>query len=265
MKNFSQSILFLLKWPLIVSLASLLFAGCVTPVEEVTPYGLSPTKEGYVPARTALLSCIVWPERATRISGIPLSNIAADDLTKICSEYDQFVASGFDNQPFMKGLSPKLVAKLSASSPDLKPIQQAILEEWAHQSSDCQTCKTPAAFYSSSIAKRESWQLWLTNFAKATKGADAILLPLVLFYETARDNDRGLIVSRRAASVTLLLIDTSTGELIWSGGRESSVSTKVYAGQPGSDTLAPPPFDDLRLRLFTDAIFQGYPGRKIYR
>ena len=76
---------------------------------------------------------------------------------------------------------------------------------------------------------------------------------------------RAVINARRAASIALLLVDTNTGELIWSGGREAEISNKVFADYPRVKTMLPPPQEDLKKHLFTDAVWLGFPGRQIYK
>jgi hypothetical protein len=256
------------KIPRLISLSLMAFIylpSCITPIEDNESYGLAPNKEGYIPARIALINCLVWPERSTRIRGIPESNLPAAESQRLCIEFDQFVAAGFDNQPYMKGLSPKLVDRMYAAYNQNKDIRSAITEQWLHSSEDCQTCTTAPAFYLKSIAARKSWRVWLSDFSKATKGADAVLMPFLLYQSTSRENERGLIAAKRAASVALILIDTSTGELIWSGGREASVATKAYEDAPSATNLAPPDQNDLKSRLLSDAVWVGFPGRKIYK
>lgn len=240
-------------------------ASCVTQFDEDAPYGVTPNKTGYIPARMALASCITWPERATRISGMPLGNASRDETQKLCNEFDLYIAAGFENQPFMKGLSPKFVEKLYASSGMSPSISDAIAQQWQHSSEDCSSCRTPTAFYNGSIAHRKQWNVWLANFARATKGTDAILVPLILYNNTTKEDDRGLMVARRTASIALLLIDTANGELIWSGGREADVASKAFQEDPRAKNLAPPDQDELKKRLFTDALWLAFPGRQVYK
>lgn len=256
---------------LFVSIASWLMLGalgtssCVPTLVEDSPYGIETAKTGYVPARIAVVSCMIWPDRASRVARMPMSNVPQADMQKLCSDYDQYVIGSFDNQPFMKGITPKLTEKFyTAVSPKLS-VNDAIAAQWEHKSDDCVGCRTATSFYHGSIAKRKSWNVWLSDFAKATNGADSLLLPMIIYNNTSRDDERGLTVAKRAAAITLLLIDTNTGELIWSGGREADVVTKVFRDDPRSATLAPPGQDELKKRLFTDALWLEFPGRQIYK
>lgn len=85
-------------------------------------------------------------------------------------------------------------------------------------SSDCQNCGSLPLLYNTSIKMRPSWQLWLNGFSDATKGADALLIPLLLSLNTRSDDDRGMLQSIRSGFIAMILIDTNDGSLIWSGG-----------------------------------------------
>ena len=244
---------------------SLLLTHCVTSNINETPYGITPGRAGYVPARMALANCILWPDRAAKLKDMPLSNAPMAEMSELCTAFDTFVAQGFENQPFMKGLSPKFVEKMYAASGATAKFSDVIALQWQFRSTDCAICRSVQTFYNASIAPRKEWAVWLSEFAKATKGADALLLPMVVYSATSKGDDRGVINARRAASIALLLVDTNTGELIWSGGREAEISNKVFADDPRVKTMLPPPQEDLKKHLFTDAVWLGFPGRQIYK
>ena len=248
----------------IVSWVSIL-TSCVPTLVEDTRYGIESAKTGYIPARIGVVACQIWPDRASRIAGMPLSNVSRLEMQKLCTDYDQFIVASSDNQPFMKGTTPKYTEKLYTAASPKQTISDAIAFQWEHKSSDCSGCWTATAFYHSSIAPRKPWNVWLTDFAKIEQGADSVLLPMIIYNATSRDDERGLTVARRSAGITLLLIDTNTGELIWSGGREADVVSKVFRDDPRSSTLAPPDQEELKKRLFTDALWLEFPGRQVYK
>ncbi|MCX6119297.1 MAG: hypothetical protein NT027_17295 [Proteobacteria bacterium] len=238
---------------------------CASTDKENRPYGIQPSKIGYIPARMGVAPCLPWPAKLTKIKGMPLGNLSAQDTSLLCQDFDAFIASSFDNQPFMKGLSTKFVEKLMVSANMKSSIAESISEKWQHQSTDCNQCSTLSSFYIESIAHRKDWQIWLAQFSAATKGADAILIPLILHYSKENVDDRGMTVAKRFASAALLLVDTSSGELIWSGGRDAEVVNKTYGEDPKAKSLDPPNQEELRKRLFTDVIWLAFPGRQIYK
>ncbi len=239
--------------------------GCVRHHIEEMPFGINPSRRGYVPARIALTPCIKWPDRATRIKGLPMINRPKEEIDSICEDFDKYVADGFDNQPYMKGLSPKLVDKLYAASGMSPPIEDTITQEWRSLATDCQQCDNLPTFYNESIRTRPSWQIWLTKFSNATKGSDAIMIPFLLSANTRVEDDRGMLQSIRGGALAILLIDTNDGSLIWSGGRETDVIYKALVNTTSKSQMKEPPLDDLKRRLLTDALWLEFPGRQIYR
>ena len=243
----------------------LLLTTCVSTQLPDSRFGINPARTGFVPARIALTPCIAWPDRATKIKGMPLINRPRDEIANLCADFDKYVADGFDNQPFMKGLSQKLVEKLYNASGMTPTIPEALTQEWKSISADCQECPSLPALYTSSIRSRTSWQLWLSKFTAATKGSDALMIPIVLSSNTRIEDDRGVLESIRGAAIAMLLIDTNDGSLIWSGGREAEVIYKALAATTKRESMKEPPLEDLKRRLFTEAIWLEFPGRQIYR
>ncbi|MBM4252321.1 MAG: hypothetical protein FJ146_10155 [Deltaproteobacteria bacterium] len=241
--------------------ATLPVAGCVS-VPTKTPYGVQEGHLSYVPARIATLNCQAWPAGA-RFKSLPLSNFGEQQLATLCTQFDAFVLKSFNDQPYMKGYSPKFVLQQlkDASLTDL-PAELAPI--WAHRRSDCGDCQTVPAFYNASLAGRLEWLAWLNKVSKNVRHADAVLLPFVTYgYERLYD-DRGLAVAERGAGVTLLLVDTNNGELLWAGGREASVPHKALAGSGDSKQLSLPSWDDISARLFAEPLWSAFPGRQVY-
>ena len=244
---------------------ALFFCACVTSKNLDEKYGIDSKRIGYVPARIALLPCLFWPTAASKINDLPQNNRPADENTTLCEDFDKYVADGFDNQPFMKGLSPRLVEKLYTAAGITPQILTAIATEWAAKNSDCKNCQSLPSMYKQSIKGRQPWQIWLSKLSSATKGADAVMIPLVLSSNTRIENDRGILLSIRSGAIGILLIDTNDGSLIWSGGRQAEVIYKAFANSESAKAMREPPLDDLKRRLFTDAIWIDFPGRQIYR
>ena len=244
---------------------ALLLMSCVRGQEPDARFGVNPTRTGFVPARIALVPCMTWPAGATRIKNLPMTNRPREEVATLCEDFDKYVADGFDNQPFMKGLSPRLVEKLYTAAGMTPAITDALTTEWKGVSSDCQDCPSLPALYARSIQNRKSYQIWLANFSKATKGADALMVPLLLSENTRIEDDRGILKSIRSGAIAILLIDTNDGSIIWSGGREAEVVYKSLVNTTTRAEMKEPPLDDLKRRLFTDAIWLEFPGRQVYR
>jgi hypothetical protein len=248
-----------------IAMMLLVFASCVHQEKAEVSYGINPARRGFVPARIALLPCIRWPDRSTRIKNVPIINRPETEISVLCEDLDKYVADGFDNQPFMKGLSAKLVEKLSTSA-NLKPsVSEVFFQYWKSLASDCQDCTNLPTFYERSIMKRTDWQVWLTNISNAAKGADAVLIPFVLSSSIHKEDDRGVLKSIRSGNVGLLLLDTNDGSIIWSQSREAEVVYKTLSSSAKKADLPEPPYEDIRRRLLTEAIWLEFPGRQVYR
>lgn len=249
---------------LITFAALLASGGCVSTATQ-TPYGVQEGHLSYVPARIATLACQPWPAGA-RFESLPLTNVGVAETKALCTEFDNFVLKSFNDQPYMKGYSPKFVAQqlTEAGAADLA---SKLPDAWAHRGSDCGTCETVPAFYHASIAGRLEWLTWLNSLSKNVRHADAVLLPFVTYAYERRLDDRGLVVAERGAGVTILLVDTNNGVLLWAGGREASVPHKELANTPAGKGPQSPPmpgWDDVYARLFTEPLWRAFPGRQVY-
>lgn len=227
---------------------------CVTP--QAAQYGVQAEQLARIPARIAVLPCRTWPQGA-RFVNQPEIKLPPEDLTALCQKFDQYVLQGFDGQPYMRGLSPRVVSKLleQAQQPELLT---KIDELWFRPGQVCETCQHPASYYKEVIAPRADWRSWLTSFSRIVSQSDAILLPLVIDTDKGTLNDRGLIFNFRRASLSLLLIDTNNGQLIWIGGRKSEARLPKTEGAP--DVL--PDIEEFYRNLFIPDLWLEFPGRQ---
>jgi hypothetical protein len=192
---------------------------------------------------------------------MPLTNVDSAVTTKICEEFDQFVIHGFSNQPYMRGLSPKVVKSLLTKNDQLAQLDQ-MEQHWRRAGNDCMACTDAVTYYQEAIAERESWRLWLTSFSRAAYHSDALLLPFIIYAHEGRRDDRGLIVAYRQVGIALLLIDTNNGQLIWAGGRTAEGRRQEPRAKTGPEIPAYPPWEEVMNRLFVNEIWQEFPGRQ---
>ena len=243
------------------------FTGCalVPAGSEAASLGIAPSHAGYVPARIAILPCAAWPN-AAHFESLPLTNAAASETTQLCAAVDAAVLAAFNGQPYMRGYAPKVVEKQLE-----KAGKSQLLADMAglfgRAVDTCQSCRDVPNFYLKTIKPRPAWQLWATSVGKAAKNSDAMLLPFLTYAYAKRFDDRGLAVAERAAGVVLLLVDTATGDLIWSGAREAvAPNQRLGSARPNdpANALQPPPWTDLTARLLTEDLWRDFPGRQIY-
>ena len=222
-------------------------------------YGIHPDHMGYVPARIAVLNCRLWPTGA-RFMSLPLSNVKEVVTAEICKKFDPEVLQAFSGQPYMSGFSPNYISKLLEKNNRLGMIDE-IDQHWKHQEKDCQKCPNAASFYRHSLQNRDAWKLWLNQFSKEVRYADAVLIPFVMYAKDSKFQDRGLLVAERSARVMLFLIDTNEAALIWSNMREATIPNKAFLSL--RDNIEPPEWEMLYKRLFTEDLWQGFPGRQV--
>lgn len=237
----------------------LFLSGCVSGPEPAT-YGIQTEHQSYVPARTAIIPCRIWPDGA-RYKKLPLTSAKESEVQALCAAIDEYVLDAFSNQPFMKGFTPKFVQRqLEAAGKGT--LAQNLASLWAHESGDCADCETPPAYYDRSIPRRTPWLAWLNTLSTSVRNADAVLMPFVTFAYDKRYDDRGLDVHERAAGVVLLLVDTAKGDLLWAGGREAVVPAKRLRSGNVQAELAPPDWQLVKERLLSDDLWREYPGRQ---
>jgi hypothetical protein len=242
---------------------------CTSTKTKEVNYGISPDKIGYVPARISVLSCRDWPitSHLSNQKHDSQKNELKDDQQKkiiadLCQKTDHFVLSGFKDQPYMKGFSPRGTKKLLKKSQQLSLLNQ-FSKVWEQRASDCQDCKNEASFYQATIAKRADWLKWLNQLSLATKSSDAVLIPFVVFVNKVKKNNRGLLSTNISAAVALLLIDTDSGELIWSNQRTATASHKKLTGQ-SKEPLTFPSWKKIYDSTLTNGLWKDFPGRLIY-
>jgi len=236
-----------------------LVASCTTTSPHAGS-GVQPDYAAFVPARTAVLPCRSWPD-SLGLAALPARDPTGPASEEICRKFNEVVLEGFSGQPFMKGFAPRLVEQLVAKSP-----RPALLTEMqpllARRPGDCSDCPSPAAYYVRSIAPRVEWRQWLSDFSQHVRGADALLLPFVVWTRDERTDDRGLKVARRSSAVSMLLIDTSSGGLIWAGARDATAANKSLVGDQVPNVLSAPPWETVMDRMFVASLWRDYPGRQ---
>ena len=232
-----------------------------TSTQPLKNYGIQEDYQAFIPARIAVFSCQAWPINA-RFSGQVPINIKDEELEKICAQFDKHVLSSFSNQPFMKGFTPKLIKALLAKA-QKDHLLNEVPQIWSHDPKECLECRNSLTTYKRSIALNLKWQQWLNTVSGYTRYSDAALFPMVISAFEHQFNDRGLLVSERVLEFNLLLIDSNNARLQWIGQRKASMrSQKLQAPGDRENYPSYPPWDQLYKRVFTEDMWQGFPGRQ---
>ncbi|MGE0173681.1 MAG: hypothetical protein AB7T49_12870 [Oligoflexales bacterium] len=239
----------------------LLLWGCVSNPERARS-GIQEGYAGFVPARIAVFDCMPWPSVAA-FKDLPLSNLNAEQMQQFCKALNDYVIAGFEDQPFMHGISPKVVDELLAAKSGVSFSTQ-IEKAWARSSDACDKCETPVDYYRQSILKRPNWTLLLSDLSDTLAHADAVLLPMIAYAKTNHYVDRGLDVSEIRAGIVLMLINTSNGELIWASQRDALADKKRLVSDQ-TQGKEEPSLDVLLSRLLTDEMWREFPGKQFLK
>lgn len=236
-------------------IAMSLTMACVTPV--TAQFGVQADQLARNPARIAVLPCRLWPQGAL-YSGQASTDIPTEERDALCQRFDSFVLEGFDGQPYMRGLSPKVIKTLLEQNKQASLLSQ-IDDLWYRPGQACEACRHPASYYSELIAPRVDWRTWLSLLSRHAYQADAVLLPLIVSASLGEINDRGLLFRARQAQLALLLIDSNNGQLIWIGGRTAEIRLPKLS--PADTAL--PSREDFFKNLFLSDLWLEFPGRQI--
>ncbi len=240
---------------LLLSFTSL---ACMTPLS--SRYGIQEDQLAKVPARIAVLPCQLWPQGARFVELSP-NEASSSDNQVLCQQTDAFVLKGFEGQPYMRGLSPKLVKALVEKAQP--PLNLSEIEGlWYRPGQVCDACRHPASYYNEVIASRPEWRTWLGQLSRNTKNSDAVLIPLIMHQASRGLDDRGLFYAQRKAGIALLLVDTNNGSLIWIGGREAETRRPLTQLSAASSPQAFAPWDELWAQLFVSDLWREFPGRQ---
>ena len=234
-------------------------SACVTPTPPTASFGIQEAYRSYIPAKTVVLACQFWPE-TSNFPAHPQSNISEKDRASFCPSVDEYVLEGFRGQTFMRGHTPKAVNKALLESGKMALVG-ALSQLWRFEAARSASCADIPAYYNGLVKPRREWRQWLLEMSAATYQSDAILIPFMAFAREDKINDRGLLLAKRALGVVLLLIDTQSGDLIWAGNRQSTMSRQRLVDQVELTYPDFPPWSGLVREILIDALWREYPGK----
>lgn len=174
---------------------------------------------------------------------------------------------GFRAQPYMRGYSPKVVMKLADQNKWPSAVSEGLEIILAPENkAACATpsrplCNSAAEYYAQSLAENAPWHLWLARFSDNQKYSDAVLIPILVAATDARRDDRGLVSLERKVTFALILVDTSTGQLMWGRTKSGSAATRALPEKAGQ--LTRPEWKVAVKRALTKDFWQDYPGRLV--
>ncbi len=235
---------------------------CIT--DQPLRQGTQPEYQSFIPARIAVLEChnlkLIEDPTAKTL------NLAIDTvkpLGELCENFDAFVIKGFSDQPFMNGYEPSLVKELLAKK-NQSSLFNLFDSFWKVEVST-KKIENLGLLYHQKISSSIPWRQWLNQFSQNTQFSDGLLIPFVLSSGEEKLNDRGLLASKRFAHLALLLIDANTGHLIWFSEHMNFTQNQATV-QETSKGVYPefPAWSLLFERLFIEAFWDDFPGRKVF-
>jgi len=231
---------------------------CVTPAP--AQFGVQKNHLAHIPARITILPCQKWPQGALYV-GQDKIQAPDNEVKDLCTNYDSYVLSGFDGQPYMRGIAPTAVKKRLAKDP--KGVQLDQLEQlWFRPSQVCEACRNPTSYYNEVVASRADWRQWLSAISRETASSDAVLMPFVAEAKGEVIDDRGLFYATRSVEVVMILVDTNNGELIWAGGKKGEIRTPLDKKPSDPKTVPLPSWEELNKRIFVPELWAEFPGRQ---
>jgi len=204
------------------------------------------------------MSCKAWPSNLNFSNSLQ-SNGSESDRVEFCKNLDAYVLESFKSQTFMRGFSPRAVEKSLAES-NKKNLLDVFMKDWIFDRESCGNCEDIGTFYERNVKPKKEWRSWLLDFSASTHYSDAILVPFLSFAREDKENDRGLLISKRSMGVSLLLIDTQNANVIWNSSRQSLLS-KQDLSTNGSNFPEFPKWSDVSQALMIDSLWREYPGR----
>ncbi|MEN9528585.1 MAG: hypothetical protein RI932_458 [Pseudomonadota bacterium] len=227
---------------------------------------MPPTREGLQsdflalnPARIAAFSPVLMPHPVQKTSIDPATVITA----QVQSSIETRILAAFKNQPNVNGVSFQTVRNLLKANPrlaaeidtELKNMGQLVHSGSAKEtlllSKECRERKNFLDFYKFCMLSSGKWTPLLNQFSLAVLNADSILIPVLTSLEKSSANNIYIV----KVGVTLLLVDTNTGKLIW--GRDTQIQADAAAGAKQFPDLNP-----LLDKLFSEPLWAEFPGRR---
>ena len=225
-----------------------------------------PTREGLQseflalnPARIAAFPPMVMAHPVEKTSIDPAAVVTSQVQSLIESE----ILAAFKNQPNVNGVSFQTVRNSLKTAPrlagdidsELKSMGQLTNSGSARETllltRECRSQKSFLGFYKHCVNQSNKWTSLLNQFSAAVQNSDSILLPILTSLEKTTEKNAYVV----RVGVTLLLIDTNSGKLIW--GRDSIMRAETPSGVRQFAEV-----NVLLDKIFVESFWSEFPGRR---
>jgi hypothetical protein len=234
-----------------------LITACVSQVQ-IQP-GLQPRANALQIGKIVAIPPIIFPH--------PRKNSLIDRATLESSPFladlETSVLGAFQNQPRVNGVSFNAVRKQLVNNNNffdffLRTLTQTSQflnfgseAERRTFSSSCLNSKDMLDFYEHCIAPQKQWQTKLNQLSAKVFLADAALFVLVQKLEKQKESAIRNKDYRSALGLSLLLVDTNSGELLW--GKEQVIEKNQEGQFPDLSMLAKD--------ILSEEFWINFPGR----
>lgn len=232
-------------------ISTLLSISCTSLVSESSKLGIQDTYKSYIPARTAVLSCQLWPSKKEA-----RKHVKNDLVKETCDTFDKHILESFTDQNFMRGLSPKAVISSLEKHKALYLLEK-FQDLWNYEEESFEEKE----YYQKSLSGQEEWKQWLLSFSSFTQHSDAILIPFIKSIQEKKEDQRGLPVSKRELEIVLFLIDLKNAELIWISRQKQHVMNQADLSKKKIEYPVFPEWATLYRKIFQDILWKEYPGK----
>ena len=229
---------------------------CITAPQ--TTQGVQEGAEALHVGRILALPPVALPD-PSRIASVDVAVLQGGRVVPLVEEA---ILAAFRNQPGVRGIGFQVVRERLGAPPTPWDGAVAFLEDTSARlasgdlrrqgglSDACLARTSPSDFYQSCIAKQPAWLAALNKIAARSWNADAALIPLITEL-TVRQEPQ----PTTTMAVTLLLLDTNSGRLLWT--RSRSLETPQSAHESLSKT-----WPTLVQYLFGEPLWTDFPGRR---
>lgn len=235
--------------------------GCICACTSVPSLrqGVQPDAVALNPARIAAFPTLTVPHPSTPASLDPASLMSGEIILSIETK----ILAAFRNQPGVNGIAFHTVRNSLKSNPGLlasieteirrmgQLVNSGAARETLLLTAECRARTNFLDFYKHCLLRSPNWVPLLNQFSLATQNADSVLIPLITSLE--KTTSKGIYQLKFGLS--LLLIDTNSGRLLWGRDMHSQIESPAGAKQ----------FPDLKLaydKIFTEDFWGEFPGRR---
>jgi hypothetical protein len=242
-------------WRFGVLLGSLTACTTTRPLRQ----GIQPDAIALNPARIAAFPPLTIPHPSEKGSLDPASLLSGE----VTDSVESRILAAFRNQPGVSGIAfqsvrvslranPKLSSDIDGEIRSMGQLANSgSARETLLLSPECRSRKNFLDFYKHCLLRSQRWVPLLNQFSLTVQNSDSVLIPVITLLE--KNTGKGVYSLRMG--ISLLLLDTNSGRLLW--GRDTAVQIDSAGGAKQFPELKAA-FD----KIFNEEFWAEFPGRR---